>query len=269
MTACGGNGSGTPSGGNQPQAAPPAQLNVSTHDFKFDVEQDSVPAGWVELIQENTGKAPHEVQMFRLNEGVSFQQFKKASKGPGIAKVATSVGGTAGTAGISTGRTQSVTLELEEGSYALICFVQGHNMRGMVAPFEVTAPEGEEQAEPVADGTIKAADFDFFLPEGFTGQGTFAFENAGPSEHEITLYKVDASLAETEKYLAGKQAFRAPPPGGIKGLDFAGGAAAAEPGVTQYVTLDLEPGVYVTACFVPGKHGPHAFDGMAVAFEVT
>ena len=269
MTACGGNGSGTqtPSGNNQ--TAPPAQLNVTTADFKFEVDQESVPAGWVELIQENTGKAPHEVQMFRLNEGVTFQQFKKASKGPGITKVATTVGGTAGTAGISTDRTQAVTLELEEGSYALICFVQGHNMRGMIAPFEVTAPEGEEQAEPVADDTIKAADFELFLPEGFTGQGTYAFENAGPAEHEITLYKVDATLEEAEKYLAGKDAFRAPPPGGMKGLDFAGGAAAAEAGITQYVTLDLEPGVYIAACFVPDKKGPHAFMGMAAAFEVT
>lgn len=50
------------------------------------------------------------------------------------------------------------------------------------------------------------------------------------------------------------------------------GQTEATPGQTTYVTLDLKPGEYVAACFIPvgGKDGgvPHAQKGMVQAFTV-
>lgn len=50
------------------------------------------------------------------------------------------------------------------------------------------------------------------------------------------------------------------------------GQTEATPGQTAYVTLDLKPGEYVAACFIPvgGKDGgvPHAQKGMVQAFTV-
>jgi Sulfocyanin (SoxE) domain len=273
MTACGGSGGTSNTNNqpaNQPAALPPAQLNIETHDFKFGIPEQAIPAGWVEITQQNNGKQPHEIQIFRLNEGVTFDHFVKATKGPNIDQAGTAVGGTGGSAGVAPGGTQTVTMMLEEGSYGVVCFVQGHHTKGMVAPLEVTAAEDGEQTEPEADDSIKAADFELFLPDNFTGQGVFAFENAGPSDHEVTFFKLDAPLADVEAYLESPDAFRGPPPGGEQGISYAGGAAGAEPGVTQYVELDLEPGVYVATCFIPGEKGkPHAMEGMATAFEVT
>ena len=274
FVGCGGgsdSGNANEGGGGSDEAAsaPIPTLTITTEDFKFSTDQPSVPAGWVQVDQVNKGKEPHEVQIFKLNEGVTFDQFAKDQGGPGIAKLAVPAGGTSGSAGINPGETESVTLNLEEGHYALICFVHGHNQKGMYAPFEVTAAEGGEQQVPDTVGEIKTADFEIFLPDGFDGQGTYAVTNEGPSDHEVTFFKVDATLDELDKYLASDKAFHGPPPGGNQGITNSGGVAALHPGGTQYVTLDLDPGVYVAACFVPGKDGqPHAYMGMFKSFEV-
>ncbi len=48
------------------------------------------------------------------------------------------------------------------------------------------------------------------------------------------------------------------------------GSLTAEEIALALVELDLEPGVYVATCFIPGEKGqPHAMEGMATAFEVT
>lgn len=266
LVGCGDDDNGGDGPGVQ-AAAPPTQLTVTTTDFDFSTDKESVPAGWVEITQVNEGEEPHEIQLFKLNEGATAEDFVKA-EGPEVKELGVEAGGTGGSAGIEAGEEQTAILNLEEGNYAFICFVQGHHQKGMVAEFEVTAAEGGEQEAPTADGEIVTADFDIEMPDDFDGQGTYEITNNGAEPHEVTFYKVDGTLEEVEKYLASPQAFKAPPPGGEEGLGFGGGGAAIAPGTSEFIELDLDPGVYVAACFVPGKQGPHAFEGMALAVEV-
>lgn len=267
LAACGGDddddGVDGDAGGEAP--AEPISLTVSTHEFKFDAPE-SVEAGLVEFTVTNEGKQPHMVQLLKLNEGVEFSKAKKAltTDGPPgkIFELAEVAGGVPE---IAPGTTAEVTKQLEPGSYALVCFVRGHNLEGMVAPFEVGAQEVSDFAQPEVEGEIRTADFTFVLPDDFSGAGTFQITNAGPQDHEATLFKLDASLEKVQKFLKNP---KGPPPGGEpQGV---GGVAAQVPGDSSFVEFDLEPGTYVFVCFVPDeKTGkPHFNLGMYEAFEV-
>jgi plastocyanin len=256
----------------QPAAAQPAQLNVETHDFKFGVSAESVPAGMVEIVHENAGKEPHQVQLLKLNEGVAFDELKRyaTTRGPEAAKtlqVTTVAGGIGET---SPGKTASGVFELEEGSYALICFVRGHNTKGMIQPFEVTAAEEDSFEEPSADAEIGLTEYAFSVPEDFTG-GMVRFTNNGEQPHEAGLFRLEGvTLDELNAYL---QKPKGPPPGKEE-PEAQGSISAISPGTSAWANLDsLEPGVYAFVCFVPDqeklpKQVPHFALGMASGFEV-
>ena len=265
LTACGGDGGDdqAPDAGAQAAAAEPAQLTITSHEFKFEVDAPSVPAGLVEITLNNEGKVPHQVQLFKLNEGTDFEAFKKALMGPPGPPAGLSTGGVAAAA---PGTSGTAVVNLSEGSYALVCFFEGHHTKGMMQPFEVTAAEETDFAAPEAEGQISLSDFEIILPDGFDGQGTFEVVNNGPQPHEAQLFEMDASLQELQKYLENP---KGPPPGGEPVP--AGGFGGIENGDSGYlVDLDLEPGVYAFVCFVPDqKTGkPHIELGMATPFEV-
>lgn len=262
LTACGNDDSGD----NQPQAAAePVQLDVTTRDFDFDAPE-SVPGGVVEITLSNDGKKSHQVQLLMLNDGVQFADFEEILKtdrtGEETFANSTAAGGVTG---IAPGDTATVTNELEPGTYALVCFVEGHHTKGMISQLEVTEPERVQAQAPSTEGQISLSDFEIILPEGFTGQGAFEVVNNGPSPHEMDVFKIDASVEDVEKYLENP---KGPPPGGEP--EGVGGAAALDVGSSAFVDLDLQPGVYVFACFVPDDNGePHFNSGMHQVFEVT
>lgn len=264
LTACGGDTDSSDSSGEGGEGAQLVQLSVSTHEFKFDVASP-ISAGLVEITLTNEGEKPHQVQLFRLNEGVEFSKFKKVvttDEEGGVFALAVVAGGVTE---LAPGGTATVTDELQEGSYGLVCFVQGHAFRGMVAPLEIGPAEETDFAQPESAGDITLADFQISIPDDFSGQGAFTVTNAGPSPHEAGLFKIDASLEDLEKYL---EKPKGPPPGGEpEGL---GGAAAIMPGDSMFLPLNLEPGTYAFVCFVPDqKTGkPHFELGMATPFEI-
>ena len=67
---------------------------------------------------------------------------------------------------------------------------------------------------------------------------------------------------------------RATPPAGTPSYEEYEGVAglgAVSPGQTAWLVLpDLEPGTYVTSCFMPDEHegAPHIFLGMVQVFDV-
>jgi uncharacterized cupredoxin-like copper-binding protein len=270
FAACG--GEPTTEQPEQPAAAQPAQLSVTTEDFKFGVSAESVPAGMVQLVHKNDGKEPHQVQLLKLNEGVTYEELEgfATTRGPEAAKtlqVSTVAGGVGET---SPGQTASGVFDLEEGSYALICFVRGHNTRGMVQPFEVTAPEEETFEEPSADAEVGLTEYAFSVPEGFTG-GMVKFTNNGEQPHEAGVFRLEgATLDELNAYL---QKPKGPPPGKSE-PEGQGSISAIPPGTSAWADLgSLESGVYAFVCFVPDqeklpKQVPHFMLGMSAGFEV-
>lgn len=133
------------SGGAVPARARRTQLeradNVLTlHDYAFTVARPLI-AGAQRIDVRNSADQPHEVELFRLASGTTFADLVAwVRKDDGSAPPATPLGGAAALArGLST----QLTLTLERGDYALVCFWpdardgQPHSAHGMIARFTV------------------------------------------------------------------------------------------------------------------------------------
>jgi hypothetical protein len=116
--------------------------------------------------------------------------------------------------------------------------------------------------------TVHASEFAFAAPKSIVaGQTTFRLVNDGKLLHHITILKLEQGKTMKDLEAAMKDP-NAPPP---KWLVSVGGPNAAVPGSTIEATLDLSPGNYVLACFIPspGDPTPHAMKGMVTPLTVT
>ena len=116
--------------------------------------------------------------------------------------------------------------------------------------------------------TVHASEFAFTAPKSIAaGQTTFRLVNDGKQLHHITILKLEQGKTMKDLEAAMKDP-NAPPP---KWLVSVGGPNAAVPGATIEATLDLTPGNYVLACFVPspGESVPHVMKGMITPLTVT
>ncbi|MHB8646396.1 MAG: hypothetical protein ACYDAR_11470 [Thermomicrobiales bacterium] len=255
-----------------PAAAAPADVTIVARDYAFDMP-DTIPAGLVHFTMTNQGKQEHEAQFFRLAPGFTVDQLLKALQGPNPA----STSGTppfAATGGINTleaGGRQEVVLNLQPGNYVAVCFDSDpgdptpHVAKGMVKQFTVTGTATAATA-PI-DGTVTLTDYQISLPAVITQSKALTLQivNSGPSLHEMALISLGAGKTVQDFLKAG-----ADPTASRAGFTAIGGFAAISPGVTGYVILNLAPGNYVAACFVPDDQGkPHIADGMYTAFTVT
>lgn len=230
-------------------AAPePAALGVTSTDYAYELDTETVPAGLVSVTQQNDGEESHQVTLIKLDDGQTADQLATAltEEGEGAAAPESYSGGPNSTA---PGDDDTVTLDLAEGDYALICFIPSsdgvsHFQKGMVGQLTVGPAEGPAAAPPETEGTIHMADFTYVLPDDFTGQGTYEVVNDGPQVHEITI-----STATD---------------------DGDGGLAAIAPGATAYVDLDLAAADYNFTCFVGDAEtgAPHFTLGMNLPVTV-
>lgn len=119
-----------------------AKVDVSGKDYSFSGVPKKIKAGPVSFEFTNDGKEPHELLLFRVNDGVteSVEQIVALPEEEGRAKV-TEIGGTFS----EPGKGDHSVFNLEPGRYGFACFVpvgggeEGppHVTRGMHAEFEV------------------------------------------------------------------------------------------------------------------------------------
>lgn len=248
-------------------------ITIKAVDFSFE-EPQTVQAGLVDVNFINTGKEPHQINIGRLNDGVTFDQFKTVlddkNKGPGAALGLATLYGGANT--IPPGQSQEVILNFPAGQYVSICFVAGadnipHYTKGMLTQFTVTGSPGK-QDEPKADGDIMLQDFNFTLPSSIhAGPLTLKVTNNGPQPHEVTIIKLLQGISLTKLL----QVMNQPnPPAGPPPFEDAGGLGAIKPNSSAWLKLNLQPGNYATLCGVPDqKTGkPHFMLGMYASFTV-
>ena len=116
--------------------------------------------------------------------------------------------------------------------------------------------------------TVHASEFAFSAPKSIAGgQTTFRLVNDGKLLHHVSILKLEQG--KTMKDLeAALKVPGAPPPAWLVSV---GGPNAAVPGATIEATVDLAPGNYVLACFIPspGDPTPHAMKGMVMPLTVT
>jgi hypothetical protein len=119
-----------------------ARVDVAAEDYKFIGVPAKFEEGPVSIEFTNKGKEPHELSVFRVNDGVteSVEQIVGLPEEEGRAKV-TPVGGTFA----PPGEDEHALLDLKKGRYGVACFVpvgggeEGppHVTQGMYAEFEV------------------------------------------------------------------------------------------------------------------------------------
>ena len=144
-------------GACQTMSVKPPEVTITAKEYAFDVPE-SIGGGVVTLKLSNTGQEPHMAMLFRLNDGVTLDQFNAALKEPnpsGVFALGSLAGGVNST---PPGATQATTLDLKAGDYAMLDFGAGEDQvpyvaKGMLQPFKVTA--GSSTAEPASDVAVK------------------------------------------------------------------------------------------------------------------
>ena len=248
----------------------PNVFTVVTEEYGFKLPSTSIPAGLTTVRMVNAGKEMHHIQLFRLEGGKTFADFTSALQvgGPLPAWAVAAGGPNPSAPGLPD---PSVTLRLEPGPYAMVCFIPGpdgmpHLAKGMIASFDVI-PEGAVAGNPTGDVEMVLTDYAFGLSAPLTaGAHQIHVVNQAGQPHEVVLVR----LAEGATALS----FPEWAEGGMKGPPPAtpiGGVSAIATGMSASFPVDLPPGKYALICFVPdavdGK--PHFVHGMVEEFTVS
>ena len=138
---------------------PTATITLSAEEL---VTPETIPAGWVEIVFENTAEAPLFGMMARLDDDATMDDFMGALMGMmsgevGIVPPAIFTGAPAAMSGTM----QSATYNLAAGNYVLL------NVAGeepQIATFVVEGEAADIDFEPEADLTVALVDFTFGLP---------------------------------------------------------------------------------------------------------
>jgi uncharacterized cupredoxin-like copper-binding protein len=241
-----------------------------THRFE---PLEDVTAGPAQLNLVNEGMEPHHVQLLKLNEGVTMDDVGAAlaTGNPGaLLEIGAFAGGT-GLVDPGSESTADALVDLEEGTYVMLCFIEGpdglpHVAKGMVEAFEVRPADGDAGELPEPDVTVNMIDFGFDANE-LPSSGVVELVNASETQaHEMTLLRM--AEGKTGQDVASFFEGEAPGPPPFSGV---GGMQALMPGASQLLVLEeAEPGDYLMICLIPDPADgvPHAAKGMSLPATV-
>jgi hypothetical protein len=240
-------------------------------DYAFE-SPNLISAGLVTLKFDNVGTEDHHLQIARINDGVTFEEFvtKLQTEGEAAYALLEAVGGV----GIlQPGASQSVTVNLQKpGLYIALCVLPNaegvpHLALGMIKPIEVVAATNVDAETPEADLEVHILDFGYDIPtEVSAGKQTWEVVNHGVQPHEMLVAKLKdgKTISDVMTYLQNAEQGEAP-------YEFAGGAQGMATGYSNFVEFDFAVGDYVALCFIPdaatGK--PHVALGMVRPFTVV
>jgi uncharacterized cupredoxin-like copper-binding protein len=256
--------------GDAPAAEIPV-VNVTITDQGYEAP-DRVPGGLLRIRAHNQGSVARAADLVMLKNGATLEQYNAALALPDFAAAAEELGRLSfiagGVARMQPGSTSEVVLDLEPGSYVIAHSIPGPPLTRLL---EVTAAPADQPAEPDAQQTISMTEFAFdgapdTLPAGET---TMEVVNEGEQLHLMAIVSEETMTAEqVEQSLSGT-----PLPLALAFPGSDGGMGELLPGDSGWVTLDLDPGVYVLTCFVFDQSGggfgkAHTELGMSHAFTV-
>lgn len=255
-------------------AAPAANVvHVVAKDFSFEAPAQ-IPAGLTTLHMMNEGKEVHQVQIIKLTEGKTFDDFSAAMKAmkPGAPPPSWIVLAGGPNAG-PPGGAAAATSTLEPGNYALVCFIPStdgvpHAMKGMTRGLVVTPSTAAPAPEPTPTTTLTLADYKFVFSTPLkSGENIVRVENSADQPHEIVLFKLapGKTIKDLQAWLPVSD--RDP---NVPGMP-SGGVVGLEKGQHAFFTANLDAGDYVLVCFLPDAKDqqPHFVHGMVQAVKIT
>lgn len=247
----------------QDSAAPQVTIELTADGLVIPAE---MPSGIVAVTVNNTTEFPGGPLMGRLKEGVTLDAFNaEMQNGP---MAALSLVSLLGGLDVAPGTSQTVTYDLQAGDHVVLDF---SSEIPNVLTFTVTG-ETSAAAAPEADVEAKLLDFAFTMPLTIpAGEQTWHMSNEGAQWHEMGILKIDENMSVTElrQMLQTAMSEAGPEAGGESEPPVAFWAPMNE-GEQAWFDLDLEPGTYVVACFLPDFASGHAHleMGMTQIFTV-
>lgn len=266
-----------------PREASAITVTITAMEFAFDAPAQ-LPAGLARITMKNVGGAVHMAQIGRLNDDVTFDEFKATLEtGPqGSALPLFTFRG--GPTNVAPGASQEVINVLDAGHYVMICFVadadgEQHFRKGMLSQFEVVG-SAQSIPEPAADLTISMLDFAYEVPDRISaGQHIWSVVNDGQTPHEVEIMKLASGVTQEQAVAAFMEMTMPPQPGatpepsstGPAPLSPAGGMGTLAPGGTGWLVTDLPPADYLMLCQVPNRETGklHYMEGMVRTFTIT
>ncbi len=230
-----------------PAVAAPHVVDVVGSDYSYTMP-DTLSAGATTFRLTTNGQELHHMSLMKLNDGHTLDELMTAMHAGPPPAWAQAVGGP--NPPVPMAGTASVTVNLEPGSYAVVCFVPSpdgveHFAKGMSKGFTVVAGE-TMPIMPMATDTMTLTDYDFLLGKPLTaGVHILQVVNTSQQPHEVIVAKL-APGATPEQLVAWIEKPDGPPPG-----EPMGGVAGIMPGVVNLVELNLTPGNYALICFIP------------------
>ena len=264
----------TADSGVAPVAASAAanEVTITASEYKFDAPAE-VPAGLTNFRMVDSGKEVHHATLIKLDSGKTFQDFMNGMK---AMKPGTHPPGWVIPAGgpnaAAPGGSSALTMVMEPGNYAIVCFIPDakgvpHVAHGMAKALTVTPNPNANMTPPASDITVTLSDYKFDFSQPLTaGKHTLKIETAPGQPHEFTFFKLapGKTAADFLKWMdAGMQG--QPPAMPL------GGVAGVAAGIPSYYSVDLTPGEYAIICFLEdAKDGkPHFAHGMIQQIKVS
>lgn len=253
----------------------PRVVEVTAADYAFGAP-DSIPSGWTTFRFVNRGEELHVFDLQRLPNGKTYQDLQREYLRPadsilqaryeGELEQTESIrklkelepqwmGDMEGGKGVgvtSPGYTAETTVRLDPGIYYMKCFTftpdtEVHWTLGMRRPLVVTQADSK-RSPPTADVRVDAANYTIEMKETVEeGRKTFALHFGDRPEaretplQDLHLVRLEGqtTVEEVAEWVATMPPYQTPAPAPLLG-----GAHAAPPGQTAYVTADLKPGTY-------------------------
>ena len=226
---------------------------------------ESAEAGLAEITLTNSGQAPHDAQLIRVEGDRGGEEVLKALvgsfRGDGLPPWFLAGGGVGTT---PPGESRSVTQVLEPGTYYAVD-TETQGQPAVPPAIEVTGEAGEEELSQ-ADATITASEYAFETQGLAADGGEITFENVGEQPHHVIAAPLNegATIEDVERFAQDESG---PPP-----IDFERQTSSAviEGGDTQVIDMQLESGNYALICFITDREGgpPHALQGMIAEAQV-
>ena len=183
LAACGDGATPTPT----PQIN---QVSFNAFDYGYG-RPSSIPAGMTTISMVNEGVELHHQQLIKLPEGMAGEDLLAAlAQGPAAGPPPPGLKSAGGVSVLAPGGKGTVTVNLEQGNYLMICFIPDsegvpHFARGMAMSLTVTEAAGHLAAEPDSDMTIDMFDFGYTLSAPIsTDTKSIRVTNGGPQDHE-------------------------------------------------------------------------------------
>ncbi len=255
-------------GQDQDNDAEPQVVVIATSDYAF-VAPDEVPAGLVTFRMEAGGHEFHHAQIVRFEEGKTLADFVELLSA-GEMHPPSWVRHVGGPNGADPGSAAEVTVFLEPGSYALLCYVPSpdgipHMAKGMMKSFTVTGT-AQPVERPSADVVMRLVDYAYDISGTITaGSQTILVETTSEQPHEVVIVRLEPGKTAMDVVQWVEGGLDGPPPG--QGL---AGTAALDRGEWNLVHAEFEPGDYALLCFIPDHQdgAPHVAHGMVAQITV-